>query len=102
VVNIALEGIMLNGAFCSILTVFYTHNAWLGIFGGIAGGVLTACIHSIVCIRYKADQIVSGVALNLFAIGITKFVLRMVFGSSSNSSRVEGLPQWHLPILSSD
>src|SRR5580658_7865541 len=47
VVNIALEGIMLNGAFCSILTVYYTHSAWLGIFGGIAGGVLTALIHSI-------------------------------------------------------
>lgn len=102
VVNIALEGIMLNSAFCSILTVFYTHNAWLGIFGGIAGGVLTALIHALVCIKYKADQIVSGVAINLFAIGITKFVLRLVFGSSSNSSRVEGLPEWHLPFLSPD
>lgn len=93
---------MLNGAFCSILTVFYTHSAWLGIIGGIAGGLLTAWIHALVSVKFKADQIVSGVAINLFAIGITKFVLRLVFGSSSNSSRVEGLPVWHIPGLLMD
>ena len=102
VVNIALEGIMLTGAFTSVLTVYYTHNPWLGILGGIFGGILTSILHAIVTIRFKANQIVSGVAINLLVVGVTKFTLRLVFGSSSNSSRVEGLPVWHWPGFAPD
>ncbi|MFB3896346.1 MAG: ABC transporter permease [bacterium] len=99
VVNIALEGILLNGAFCSVLMVYYTGNPWLGLIGGIIGGLILAFIHAIVCVKYKADQIVSGVALNLLAIGFTKFVLKIIFHSSSNSDRITGIPTWEIPGL---
>jgi simple sugar transport system permease protein len=102
VVNIALEGIMLNGALGAVLASYYAHNAWIGILGGMAAGLLSALVLAIITIRFKADQIVSGVALNLLAVGLTKFILRLVFDSSSNSERVEGLPIWHLPGFAQD
>ncbi|MCX7918451.1 MAG: ABC transporter permease [bacterium] len=99
VVNIALEGMLLTGAFCSVLLVYYLGNPWLGLIGGIIGGVILASIHAFVCVKYKADQIVSGVALNLLAVGLTKFMLKIIFGSASNSERIAGLPSWDIPGL---
>ncbi|HOK39643.1 MAG TPA: ABC transporter permease [bacterium] len=91
VTNIALEGIMLNGAFASVLGTYFTNSPTLGVISGIIAGILTAYIHAIISIRFKADQIISGVAINLLAVGVTKFFLKIVFDSSSNSSRVEGI-----------
>lgn len=81
--NIALEGIMLTGAFGTTIGTYYTGNPFAGIICGITFGLLTALIHAIVSINIKADQIVSGIAINLFAVGITKFILEMSFHSSS-------------------
>ena len=96
VINIALEGMMLNGALAYVLGAHWTGNPWVGIVAAIAGGLLTAVLHAIVTVRFRADQITSGLGINLLAAGLTKFVLTQVFGSSSNSSRVAGLPGWGL------
>lgn len=101
VVNIALEGIILNGAFCATVGTYYTGNPFVGIICAVAGGLITALIHALVTINVKADQIVSGIAINLFAVGVTKFVLQIVFHSSSNSDRIPGLPHFKLPLISS-
>jgi len=58
-------------------------------------------LHGIASITFKADQIVSGIAINLFAIGITKFFCMIIFKSSSNSSRIIGLDEVNIPVLSS-
>lgn len=92
VVNIALEGIMLNGAFASVLGTHLTGSPVAGLAAGILCGVATAALHAVVSIRFRADQIVSGVAINLLSVGLTKFFLKIAFDSSSNSSRVAGLP----------
>lgn len=99
VVNIALEGIILNGAFCATVGTYYTGSALFGVACGIAGGLLTALIHAVISIHIKADQIISGIAINLFAVGITKFVLEILFQSSSNSPRIAGLPHIHLGFI---
>lgn len=91
VINIALEGIILNGAFSTVLGTYFLKNPYLGLICGICGGLFTATIHAIVSIRYKVDQIISGIAINLFAVGITKFFLKYFFGSSSNSPRIESI-----------
>lgn len=90
VVSLTLEGFMLGGAFGAVLGSHYTGSAWIGIATGVAGGLLLALIHAVCSIRYKADQIVMGVAINLFTVGITRFFLQLAFGSSSNSPRVAG------------
>ena len=96
VINIALEGIMLNGALAYVLGAHWTGNPWAGVGAAVVAGMLTGLLHAIVTVSFRADQITSGLGLNLLAAGLTKFVLTQVFQSSSNSSRVVGLPGWDL------
>ncbi len=93
VVNIALEGMLLVGAFAAVLGTHLTGSPWAGLACALTASALLALVHALVAVTLRADQIISGVALNLFAVGVTKFLLKLVFGSSSNSSRVDGLPQ---------
>jgi simple sugar transport system permease protein len=99
VINIGVEGIMLNGALAYVLGAHFTGSAWLGVACALAAGAATAALHAVVTIAFRADQITSGLGINLLAAGLTKFVLTRVFGSSSNSSRVVGLEGWDLPGL---
>ncbi len=92
VVNIGLEGMILTGAFGAVLGQHLTGSGWLGLAAAMVGGAGMALIHGVVVIRFRANQIISGLAINLLAVGLCKFFLKTVFHSSSNSSRVEGLP----------
>ena len=100
VINIALEGMMLHGALAYTLGAYWTGNPWAGLAAAILAGALTGALHALVTVAWRADQITSGLGINLLAVGLTKFVLKAVFDSSSNSSRVVGLPAWRLPLLS--
>ena len=90
VVSLTLEGFMLGGAFGAVMGAYYTGSAWLGALCGVAAGLVLGTIHALASIRFRADQVVVGVAINLFAVGITRFFLQLAFGSSSNSPRVVG------------
>lgn len=90
IIALTLEGWMLTGAFCAALGSFYSGSPWIGVLAGAAGGVLAAAIHAVASIRYRADQVVVGIAINLLAVGVTRFFLRLAFDSSSNSPRVPG------------
>ncbi|MGQ0646374.1 MAG: ABC transporter permease [Gemmatimonadaceae bacterium] len=90
IIALTLEGWMLTGAFCAALGSFYSGSPWIGLLTGVAGGILAAAIHALASIRYRADQVVTGIAINLLAVGITRFFLRLAFDSSSNSPRVPG------------
>lgn len=96
VVCIALEGIMLNSALAYVLGTHGLGHPWLGVACALAAGVATAALHALVTVKFRADQITSGLGINLLAMGLTRFVLQRVFHSSSNSPRVDGLPE--LPI----
>ncbi|MCD4689854.1 ABC transporter permease [bacterium] len=97
VVNIALEGILLTGAFASIVATYYTGDPWAGAFAGVLAGMLVSLLHAVITVTFKADQIVSGVAINLLAAGATQFLMWVIWGSSSNSPSIEGMARWHLP-----
>ena len=88
VVNIGLEGMMLMGAFSAAVVSYYTGNPYLGIFGGMIAGGIMAFLHGILSIKYKGNQVVSGVAINLFASGFTVFMLRVLFNQSGNTPTV--------------
>ena len=98
-VNLGMEGILLNSAFAAAVGTYLGHNPWLGLLAAVAAGLLTALLHGLATITFRADQIVSGVAVNLLAFGVTKFLLKIIFDSTSNSPRVDGLPDWHVPVL---
>jgi len=99
VICIALEGIMLTGALGYTVGAHLTGNPWAGVGAALLAGAFMAWLHAEATVRFRADQITSGLGLNLLAAGLTRFVLVQVFHSSSNSSRVAGLPQWHVPLL---
>ena len=99
IIALTLEGWMLTSAFCAALGSFYAQSAWVGLLCGIAGGVAAAALHALASIRYRANQVVVGIAINLLAIGTTRFFLRLAFDSSSNSPRVPGF-DWYVPDLS--
>lgn len=109
VVNIALEGIMLIGAFFAMMISFYGSQLGLpplvsalsGMVGAIIFGFLISMIHAVVSIRFRADQVVSGVAINILALGLTGFLLQLIFKTSGNSPSVPNLSAAPIPGLAS-
>lgn len=85
VVNIGLEGMMLSGAFAAAVTNIYTGNPYLGIVVGIIVGGLVSLIHAVISIHLKGNQIVSGVAINLFAVSTTSFLIKALFKAAGSS-----------------
>ena len=79
VVNIALEGLMLVSAFFGMVVAIFTHNVWLGVLGAVAAAVVFAALHAYASINLQADQIVSGTAINLLALGVTGFMMEAIF-----------------------
>lgn len=90
IIALSLEGYMLTGAFCTALGSYYSGSPWIGLLCGAAGGALAASLLALATVRFKADNVVSGIAINLLAAGATRFFLRLAFDSSSNSPRVPG------------
>lgn len=99
VVNIALEGIMLTGAFVGYAAAFAAHNLWLGVLAAILAGMLIAALHAVLSISFLVDQIVSGTVINILAVGITGVFYRN-FIESQNTAGPGTLPQWNIPLLS--
>ena len=91
VVNIGLEGMMRVGAFAAACGAYFTGSPLLGLLCGALAGGLAAAIHALLSLRYRADQVVSGIALNLVALGLITFLLETVFGSSGVSPPVPSL-----------
>lgn len=92
VINFALEGMMLMGAFGAVWASFATGSPWWGLAGGAAGGMLIGTLHALACLRFRANQIISSIALNLLATGLTGMLLNQVFGIYGTSPTVQGLP----------
>lgn len=97
VINIGLEGMMLTGAFTAVAVTNFAGNPWVGVLGAILVGILLGLIHAVTCITFKANQIVSGVAINLFASGITVFFSWLLFNETQIMAKMN-LPIWGLPL----
>lgn len=83
VVNIGIEGMMVMGAFAGAAVGYYSGNPWLGfIIAGIAGGIV-ALMHALATITFKADQTISGIAINLLGPGIALFLCRLFFDGAA-------------------
>jgi general nucleoside transport system permease protein len=100
VVNIGLEGLMLISAFAGVVGAFISGSALVGLGFGLAAGLIFALIHALMCITFEADQIISGTAINLLALGGTGFLMVLIFGSGGTSPRVSGFKEVAIPLLS--
>lgn len=99
VINIALEGIMLIGAFTAMAMTYFTGNPWLGVLAAVIVGMLVALVHAVASISFRADQIVSATAINIFATGITGFLLRLIFGDAGQSPSVQDVGTWTIAYI---
>ena len=97
VVNIAMEGMMLTGAYAGVMTTLATHSVIIGVAGAMIAGGLMALVHAIVSINFKANQIVSGIAINIAALGLTNYLLFIQTGGQGVPSLKDAL---RLPNLS--
>src|SRR5213082_1720362 len=101
VVNIAMEGMMLTGAFFGVAADLAWHNVWLATGVAMLAGALMATVHAVVSIQFRADQIVSGIAINIFAAGLTVFLVNRIYGLQDvgHVGQADLLPNWNVPVL---
>ena len=100
VINIALEGMMLAGAFTAAAVTYATGSPYVGLLAGMMAGMLIAAIHAVACIQYQADQVVTGTAINILMLGMPAFLSGAFFLSSGSTPQIpkEHLIPW-LPII---
>ena len=100
VINIALEGLMLAGAFTAASITWYAGSPWAGLLAAILAGAGIAGIHAVACIRYRADQVVSGTAINILLTGVPALLSGAFFLSSGSTPQIpkEHLIPW-MPVV---
>jgi ABC-type uncharacterized transport system permease subunit len=101
VFNIAMEGMLLTGAFFAVLGSYYTGSWLVGVLVAVAGALLLSLIFILFAVVLKTDEFVTGIALNLFAVGATTYMLRKIFsvkGVFSNPA-IQPIPSIRLPLI---
>jgi simple sugar transport system permease protein len=99
VVNVALEGMMLMGAFFGIYGADKTGSWFLGILIAMLSGALLALVHAFFAVHLRADQIVGGIAINFLALGITGYFFFQLYHGANISPNIPRIPNVHIPWL---
>ncbi|MGI8787475.1 MAG: ABC transporter permease [Pyrinomonadaceae bacterium] len=104
VINIALEGLMLAGAFTGAVATYELHNPFLGLLCGVLAGAALALVYAVSVIEFEADQVVAGMAINFLMIGLPALISGAVYDSSGSTPQIPKenlLPEFfHLSIAS--
>lgn len=109
VVNIALEGLMIVGAFTSAIIAYYSETVfgfgawspWIGLFAAIIAGIIFSLPHAVASVTFRANQVVSGVAINFLAIGLTLYVCKIILDGSAQTPTLQNVfSKWSIPFLS--
>lgn len=101
VVNIAIEGQLLTGAFAGVTVASATGNPWLGLVAAPIAGAFIGSLLAFFSVRYAVDQIIVGVVLNVLCMGLTSFFLGTLVKQNPHWNSIEfSLPQWEIPVLS--
>ena len=88
VINLALEGIMLAGAFTAAAVTHWTGSPWIGLLAAIVAGIAVAGILAVACIRFHADQVVTGTAINILMLGAPSLLSAAVFASAGSTPQI--------------
>ena len=99
VINIALEGLMLIGAFAAAVGTFHAHSPWLGMACGMGAGVALAAVYGVFAIRFRANQIVAGMAINMLAMGLTPFLCKILYDATGSTPTIPYAEQFHAAPL---
>jgi len=99
--NIAMEGMMLSGAFFAMLGSYYFHSWPIGILFAILGAILMALIFILFAVVLKMDEFITGIGLNLFAVGLTTYMLRQIFSvkGAFSDPGIVSIPKVDIPLI---
>ncbi len=103
IVNIAMEGIMIIGAFFAAIVALFTGNPWLGLIAGVVAGGIFSLLHAVATITFHLDHVVSGAVMNILSFGIVRYLMVMIFGHPGTTDTIPvGLQsyQYAIPLLS--
>jgi simple sugar transport system permease protein len=100
IINIGLEGMLLTGAFAGALGSYLTGNAVIGLLFAIVAGGLIAVVHSVFTVEFRANHVVAGVGINIFAAGMTTWLMQVIWGSKGTTPAVARLEVITIPFLS--
>lgn len=90
IVDLSLEGKLLIGALATQVGAHATDSALVGALAGVGGGMLTGALYALVVVRFRADQVVAGIAINILAVGLGAYLIQLLYGSSSNAEKIPG------------
>jgi simple sugar transport system permease protein len=100
VVNVAIEGQLLLGAFAAAVVGTVAGSMWAGLAAGIAAGVLVAAILAVLAIRYLVDQVIIGVVLNVLVLGVTSFLFILLLSpQAAELNSPPSFPRYKIPLL---
>ena len=100
ILNIGMEGVMLCGSFCSFAGAWFSGSLAVGLLCGIAGGMAVSMLHGLLSIRLANNQSVSGLAINMLALGLTSFLFKLMSAGQSYQ-QISTIPSIAIPGLSS-
>ncbi|ELZ26065.1 ribose ABC transporter permease [Halogeometricum pallidum JCM 14848] len=99
VINIGLEGLLIIAAFTGVYLTDVTGSVWMGVLGGVVASTVLAALFAVVCIEFRADQVIAGLAVWLIALGLAPFASQVVYGGP-NTTSVETVGTLTIPLLS--
>lgn len=99
VINIAIEGMLLGGAFTAVVVASGTSSVWLGVLAAILTGVALAWVLAVLSIKYRVDQIITGVVINIFVLGLTSFLTVQILAENPDLNSAPRMPSWDVPLL---
>ena len=100
VINIALEGLMLAGAFTAAVVTYQTGNPYLGMFLGIVAGGVLALVYAVACLKFEADQVVAGMAINFLMIGLPALISGVLYDSTGSTPQID--KAFKLPMIGNE
>jgi general nucleoside transport system permease protein len=89
VINIALEGLMLMGAFTAAVATYELHNPYLGLLCGVVAGGALAFVYAVACIRFEADQVVAGMGINILMAGLPALISGSIYDSTGSTPQLD-------------
>jgi simple sugar transport system permease protein len=93
VINIALEGLMLAGAFTAAVLTYQTGNPFIGLLAGAIAGAVLALVYALACIYFQADQVVAGMAINFLMAGLPALISGAIYDSTGSTPQIDKLDQ---------
>lgn len=98
IMNIGMDGMILMGAFFAVLGSFLYQSAAVGVLFALLMGVIVGLFFALFTVKFRSDEFIIGTALNTFALGLTSFLSRSIFGTAGTKGN-PALPTLHLPLL---